>query len=425
MTAQALICAARSGNFLEVSDLLNSVANPRFVRVTNNKRETALMVASERGHINVVAELLQRDSSRAHLTMERKGGHLNTALTMAAVGGHADIVRMIVQAAGPNAAVVVRQRDAGSATPLMWAALNDHEQVIAELLAVDVTEQHILHVSGPSLKSMEDPRFTLGPWYVLRRGWEKVAVVPEGLTAMEIAEGRGHMRCARLPALMEGQAAALERRQRRADKALRKATALVEQYGNPDSLRALDRTLGRHGAHASDEKRRATADVALRAVMKLNAYDAMVALRSLSYTRDEEAFQELYEKVRTRYAEERNKLYLMREDCKAELLAAGPSHLVDYTLMFSGEERDQVAGQAIGHCLSLFHMRFQADVNLRNAAIEDGAVVRTEYGDVLCVRCADDIGVPMDIGLDGPLGRIAHMMWSDVSAYWSWHWWPG
>ena len=86
----------------------------------------------------------------------------------------------------------------------MWAALNDHEQVIAELLAVDVTEQHILHVSGPSLKSMEDPRFM----YVLRRGWEKVAVVPEELTAMEIAEGRGHMRCARLPALMEGQASA-------------------------------------------------------------------------------------------------------------------------------------------------------------------------------------------------------------------------
>ena len=43
-------------------------------------------------------------------------------------------------------------------------------------------------------------------------------------------------------------------------------------------------------------------DVALRAVMKLNAYDAMVALRSLSRGRG--AFQELYEKVRTRYAEE-------------------------------------------------------------------------------------------------------------------------
>ena len=52
--------------------------------------------------------------------------------------------------------------------------------------------------------------------------------------------------------------------------------------------------------------------------------------------------------MRTRYAEERNKLYLMREDCKAELLAAGPSALI------IREERDQVAGQAIGHCLSRF-----------------------------------------------------------------------
>ena len=63
--------------------------------------------------------------------------------------------------------------------PLMWAALNDHEQVIAELLAVDVTEQHLarirtfFEVNGGS---------SVYAWpLVCPTSWvEKVAVVPEG-----------------------------------------------------------------------------------------------------------------------------------------------------------------------------------------------------------------------------------------------------
>ena len=91
---QQLIDCAGNGNLEEVRNLLGAGAN---VNAQNNQGYTALWIASCKGHLEVVKELLQHDKVVVNLLA--KDG--TTALVAARCQGRLDIVRILEDHAAP------------------------------------------------------------------------------------------------------------------------------------------------------------------------------------------------------------------------------------------------------------------------------------------------------------------------------------
>jgi hypothetical protein len=117
-----------AGELVKVKHCLIAGAD---VNAKNADGTTALMLASQQGHLAVVQNLL---SAKADVNIQAGSG--NTALILAAQEGHQDVVQALI-AAGAN----VNAKRGGGVTALMMAAQNGHTAVVQALLAAkaDVT----------------------------------------------------------------------------------------------------------------------------------------------------------------------------------------------------------------------------------------------------------------------------------------------
>ncbi|XP_048320821.2 ankyrin repeat-containing protein ITN1 isoform X2 [Ziziphus jujuba] len=109
----------------EVANIRTSIVNE-----VNELGETALFTAAEKGHLNVVKELLQY-STKEGISMKNRSGL--DPLHVAASQGHQAIVRVLLEY-DPGLSKTVGQ---SNATPLITAATRGHLQVVNELLLKD------------------------------------------------------------------------------------------------------------------------------------------------------------------------------------------------------------------------------------------------------------------------------------------------
>ena len=112
---------------------------------------TALMLASARGHTGTVRVLIAADGSTEHIGIRRNimGYFGETALILAAREGHIDVVRELI--AADSSAEHIRQvedmtcsaEDSGQ-TALLAAVESGHtEVVVRELIAADGSAEHL------------------------------------------------------------------------------------------------------------------------------------------------------------------------------------------------------------------------------------------------------------------------------------------
>ncbi|XP_061973683.1 ankyrin repeat-containing protein ITN1-like [Populus nigra] len=120
----------------EVAEIRASVVNE-----VNELGETALFTAADKGHLEVVKELLQY-SNKEGLTRKNRSGY--DSLHIAAVQGHHAIVQVLLdhdpslsQTHGPS-----------NATPLVSAATRGHTAVVIELLSKDGSLLEISRSNG-------------------------------------------------------------------------------------------------------------------------------------------------------------------------------------------------------------------------------------------------------------------------------------
>nr|XP_043637770.1 ankyrin repeat-containing protein ITN1-like isoform X1 [Erigeron canadensis] len=109
----------------EVADIRSSVVNE-----VNELGETALYTAAEKGHLEVVKELLQYTDKEALTRRSRLGFD---TLHVAASHGHHAIVKLLLD----HDISLCQTRSQGNATPLITASSKGHAAVVQELLAKD------------------------------------------------------------------------------------------------------------------------------------------------------------------------------------------------------------------------------------------------------------------------------------------------
>ncbi|GLJ05961.1 hypothetical protein SUGI_0029180 [Cryptomeria japonica] len=142
-TDTPLHTAARAGNLAEVKRILSldgggggsdvenvDVWRRNLIAAQNEFGETALYVAAESGHMDILAELLNYTDEEVAEVKTRLGCH---ALHTAAKHGYLDAVRALL-ALWPGLATTA---DCTNCTPLYSAATQGHVEVVAELLAVN------------------------------------------------------------------------------------------------------------------------------------------------------------------------------------------------------------------------------------------------------------------------------------------------
>ncbi|KDP35569.1 hypothetical protein JCGZ_09007 [Jatropha curcas] len=109
----------------EVAEIRSAIVNE-----VNELGETALFTAAEKGHLEVVQELLQYTTNEA-LSLKNRSGF--SPLHVAANQGHQAIVQVLLQH-DPSLSKTVGQ---SNATPLISAAARGHTAVVHELLSKD------------------------------------------------------------------------------------------------------------------------------------------------------------------------------------------------------------------------------------------------------------------------------------------------
>eukprot|EP00262_Sarcandra_glabra_P014639 TRINITY_DN431_c0_g1_i1.p1 TRINITY_DN431_c0_g1~~TRINITY_DN431_c0_g1_i1.p1 ORF type:complete len:584 (+),score=79.05 TRINITY_DN431_c0_g1_i1:245-1996(+) len=120
----------------EVAEIRSAVVNE-----VNELGETALLVAAERGHVEVVDELLKYSSKESILRKNRSGFD---ALHIAANHGHQAIVQVLLN----HDPRLSRTFSPSQATPLISAASRGHTDVVIELLSKDSSLLEISRSNG-------------------------------------------------------------------------------------------------------------------------------------------------------------------------------------------------------------------------------------------------------------------------------------
>jgi len=123
----ALILAAEKGHKDIVEALLVQGAD---VNAKGRYGDAALICAAQNGHTDIVRALLAQG---ADVNAQNKGG--DTALILAAYNGHKDIVKALLD---KGADIDVNAQNKGGDTALIWAAHNGHTEVVQALLAKGV-----------------------------------------------------------------------------------------------------------------------------------------------------------------------------------------------------------------------------------------------------------------------------------------------
>jgi ankyrin repeat protein len=135
-----LIRAAQDGKLPEVRNLIQEGAN---INATIGFGTTALILASQNGHLDIVCELLKSDNT----DVNHQGEWGFTALMYAISKDHFNIV---VELLKHDEVDVNRVDDIGS-TALKWASFRGHVDIVIELLNredVDVNHQSTTHSFG-------------------------------------------------------------------------------------------------------------------------------------------------------------------------------------------------------------------------------------------------------------------------------------
>jgi ankyrin repeat protein len=122
--SEQLLTAAREGNLQTLQSLLSEGVD---VNSTNSDGITALMIASELGHTEIVRTLVALPT----LNVNAVALSNTNALYEAAFGGHTEIVQMLL-AAG----IQVNVQSAGGSTPLIEACCGGHLDIVRQLLEV-------------------------------------------------------------------------------------------------------------------------------------------------------------------------------------------------------------------------------------------------------------------------------------------------
>ncbi|XVF76569.1 hypothetical protein PTKIN_Ptkin13bG0276200 [Pterospermum kingtungense] len=120
----------------EVAEIRLAIVNE-----VNELGETALFTAAEKGHLDVVKELLQYTTEEG-IALKNKSGF--DPLHIAASQGHEDIVRVLLDH-DPGLSKTVGQ---ANATPLISAATKGHTAVVKELLSKDPSLLEISKANG-------------------------------------------------------------------------------------------------------------------------------------------------------------------------------------------------------------------------------------------------------------------------------------
>ena len=107
---------------------------------TNTEGCTALAIAAQEGHTEIVRALLEADINKT--TLEQREKEEFTPLALAAFAGHRDVLEVLIEA-GAN----IRAKNISGSTPLALAAERGHAEVIQRLIElgadVNVTDnQH-------------------------------------------------------------------------------------------------------------------------------------------------------------------------------------------------------------------------------------------------------------------------------------------
>ncbi|KAL3655876.1 Ankyrin repeat-containing protein itn1 [Castilleja foliolosa] len=121
---------------MEVAEIRASVVNE-----TNELGETALYTAAEKGHIDVVKELLKHSNSE---TLTNKNKSMFDPLHIAASQGHHAIVQVLLDH-DPGLSKTIGP---SNATPLITAASRGHSAVVNELLCKDCSLLEISRSNG-------------------------------------------------------------------------------------------------------------------------------------------------------------------------------------------------------------------------------------------------------------------------------------
>ncbi|MHC4620631.1 MAG: ankyrin repeat domain-containing protein [Planctomycetota bacterium] len=122
-----LIQAAEKGDIQTVQTLLDTGSGVKAnVNVEQTNGTTALMVAAQNGHMEIVKALLE---AKADVNIQRKTDGV-TALWMAAQNGHVEVVKLLLES---KADVNVKDKTYG-ATALMMAAQKGHTDIVKLLL---------------------------------------------------------------------------------------------------------------------------------------------------------------------------------------------------------------------------------------------------------------------------------------------------
>ena len=117
----ALILASFKGHIETVKTLLEAGAN---IDIQNKKGDTALILASNNGHAETVKTLLE---AGANIDIQNKNG--NTALILASNNGHIETVKTLLEA-GANIDIQNKNGD----TALILASNNGHAEIVKTLL---------------------------------------------------------------------------------------------------------------------------------------------------------------------------------------------------------------------------------------------------------------------------------------------------
>ncbi|XP_073124814.1 ankyrin repeat-containing protein ITN1-like isoform X1 [Henckelia pumila] len=121
---------------IEVAEIRASVVNE-----VNELGETALFTAADKGHINVVKELLKFSNKE---TLTKKNRSLFDPLHIAASHGHHEIVQVLLD----HDPSLIKTIGPANATPLVTAASRGHTAVVNKLLSKDCSLLEISRSNG-------------------------------------------------------------------------------------------------------------------------------------------------------------------------------------------------------------------------------------------------------------------------------------
>ncbi len=120
------------------ADSLRSLSNPQSIR-DKRVEVTPLMIASQEGRTETVEELLRHEK----IKVNTKNSEGSTALMIASQNGHADIIRLLLKKDAD-----VNMQDNDGFTALIYAVQNRHAEVVKELLNHEKIDVNIRKIDG-------------------------------------------------------------------------------------------------------------------------------------------------------------------------------------------------------------------------------------------------------------------------------------